>query len=184
MKRAIVAPPSLAPAALTELKAWLGITTSRDDAELTALLMTALDLCEGFTGAMPLQAGCEEVLPASGDWQTLSTRPVQAMTGVAKIAATGQRTGLTASDYEFDIDAAGAGRIRTKVPLDQSRVAVSFTAGLATSWSALPDPLRHGIMRLAAHEHRLRDGERTTQRLSPPAAVVALWRPWRTMRLA
>lgn len=184
MKRAIVAPPSLAPAALSDLKAWLGITTGRDDAELTALLLTALDLCEGFTGAMPLQAGCEEVLVASADWQTLSTRPVQAMTGVAKIAPTGLRTSLAAGDYEFDVGADGSGRIRLKVPLSETRVAVTFTAGLAASWSALPDPLRHGIMRLAAHEHRLRDGERTAQRVAPPAAVAALWRPWRTMRLA
>ncbi|BEU99035.1 head-tail connector protein [Novosphingobium olei] len=184
MKRAIVAPPSLAPAALSELKAWLGITTGRDDAELTALLMAALDLCEGFTGTMPLQAGCEEVLAAAGDWQTLGTRPIQAMTGAARIALTGQRTALLPGDYEFDIGADGSGRFRLKVPVAETRIAVTFTAGLAATWSALPDPLRHGIMRLAAHEHRQRDAQNTTQRLAPPAAVAALWRPWRSMRLA
>ncbi|WP_225207792.1 head-tail connector protein [Novosphingobium huizhouense] len=184
MKRAIVAPPSLAPAALAELKAWLGITTGRDDAELTALLMASLDLCEGFTGSMPLQAGCEEVLVATGDWQTLSTRPVQSMTRAARIAATGQRTELPAGSYEYDIAADGTGRFRLAAPIDETRVAVTFTAGLAATWDALPDPLRHGIMRLAAHEHRLRDAERAPQSSAPPAAVAALWRPWRTMRLA
>ncbi len=72
MMRAIVAPPALSSAALTELKAWLGISRSADDAELVALLRTALEICEGFTGAMPLQSGCEEMLAASGEWQMLS----------------------------------------------------------------------------------------------------------------
>ncbi|MCW1383210.1 hypothetical protein OLX02_10285 [Novosphingobium sp. KCTC 2891] len=184
MKRAIVAPPSLAPAALSELKAWLGISTSRDDAELTALIMTALDLCEGFTGTLPLQAGCEEVLPASAEWQALATRPVQAITGAAALAVNGSRTALSASDYEFDLDAEGAGLFRLRRPIDPARVVVTFTAGLASGWSALPDPLRHGIMRLAAHQHRGRDADKAVASGFPPAAVAALWRPWRRMRLA
>ena len=59
MKRAIITPAVLAPTALSELKDWLGITTSGDDAQLTALLRMALDLCEDFTGTMPLQQDCE-----------------------------------------------------------------------------------------------------------------------------
>lgn len=184
MKRAIVAPPSLAPAALLELKAWLGIGTSRDDAELTALIMAALDLCEGFTGAMPLQSGCEEILVASGEWQSLATQPVQAITGAAALSASGQRTTLAAGDYDVDLTADGTGLFRLRRPLDQTRVAVTFAAGLAADWAGLPDPLRHGIMRLAAHEHRRRDADKPGDAASPPAAIAALWRPWRRMRLA
>lgn len=40
------------------------------------------------------------------------------------------------------------------------------------------EPLRQGIVRLVAHMHLHRDGDQ-----SPPAAVAALWRPWRRMRL-
>ena len=80
MKRAIVVPAILASAALDELKDWLAITTPRDDAALTKLLRAALELCEAFTGQMPLAAQCEEVLPANTSWQTLATRPVQAIT--------------------------------------------------------------------------------------------------------
>ena len=184
MKRAIVAPPSLAPAALSELKAWLGISTSRDDAELTALVMTALDLCEGFTGSMPLQAGCEEILSASGEWQSLSTRPVQAITAAAALATNGQRTTLAAGDYDVDLTADGTGQFRLRRAIDQTRVAVTFTAGLASGWANLPDALRHGIMRLAAHEHRKRDADKAADTPWPPAAIPALWRPWRRMRLA
>ncbi len=182
MKRAIVAPPALSPAALSELKAWLGITTTREDAELTALLGAALDLCEGFIGAMPLQAGCEEVIAARGEWQMLGTRPVQAISGISAIAPDGTRTGLAASDYEIELDAEGGGMVRLLVPLDQKRIAVRFTAGVASDWAALPTSLGQGILRLAASQHRLRDSDKPAA--FPPAAVAALWRPWRRMRLA
>ena len=182
MKRAIVAPPALSPAALSELKAWLGISTTREDAELTALLGAALELCEGFVGTMPLQSGCEEVLAASGAWQTLGTRPVQAISGISAIALDGTRTALAAGAYEIDLDADGGGMVRLLVPLVQRRVVVRFTAGLASDWTALPEALSQGILRLAASQHRQRDGDKAAG--FPPAAVAALWRPWRRMRLA
>lgn len=48
-----------------------------------------------------------------------------------------------------------------------------------SDWSALPEALRHGVIRLAAHLYRDGDGAAA----APPAAVAALWRPWRRMRL-
>jgi len=181
MKRAIIAPPTLSPAALGELKAWLGITTTRDDAELTALLNVALDLCEDFTGTMPLRAECEEILAPSGDWQILATRPVQAITSLQSVGLDGTRVVLSAADYSVDLAADGAGRVRLgRADLPQ-RIAVRFFAGLAAAWADLPEALHQGTIRLAAHLHRARDdnpGE------GIPAAVAALWRPWRRVRLA
>jgi uncharacterized phiE125 gp8 family phage protein len=182
MKRAITAPPTLAPTALAELKAWLGISTTRDDAELTGLIRTALELCEGFIGAMPLVSACEEILPASGEWQSLATMPVQAITGVLAIATDGTRTALSATGYEIDIGADGTGRMRLTCPIDHRRVAVRFTAGMAESWDTLPDAIRQGIVRWAAHQHRARDADKAMA--GPPASVAALWRPWRRMRIA
>ena len=181
MKRTIVTPPVLSPTALTELKQWLGITTSQDDAPLTSLLRAGLDTCEAFTGAMPIEAACEEVLPPSGDWQKLATRPVQAITAVQAIPASGPRSDLAANAYAIELDADGGGRVMVSAPGDAARLAVLFTAGLAASWEALPEALRHGILRLAAHQHR----ERETSGAGPipPAAVAALWRPWRRLRL-
>lgn len=183
MMRAIIAPPALSSAALTELKAWLGISRSADDAELVALLRTGLEICEGFIGAMPLQSGCEETLNAAADWQVLSARPVRAITALAALDMTGARTALAATDYEFDIDAEGVGRVRLRRPIDQTRVVVTYSAGLAADWAGLPDAIRHGVIRLCAHQHRGRDDERKAAP-GPPAVVAALWRPWRRMRLA
>ncbi|MDR2857824.1 MAG: hypothetical protein LBV50_08240 [Novosphingobium sp.] len=184
MQRIIVTPPALAPAALAELKQWLGITTAADDAPLAALLAAALDACAGFTGMMPLQAVCEEMLPAVRGWQVLATRPVQAITALYGLAPAGPRFALAADAWEVDLDADGGGRVRLTAPASAPapRIAVRFTAGLAPDWHALPDGLRHGVMRLAAHQHR----ERETSGAAPlpPAAVAALWRPWRRLRLA
>lgn len=183
MKRAIVTPATLAPAALSDLKDWLGITTGGDDAQLSALLRAAIEACEDFTGLMLLQQTCEEILPVSSAWLTLATRPVQAITLVEGIPAEGARFALPGTDYFIDLDHDGGGKIRVANPGIAGRIAVRFTAGLAASWTALAEPLRHGVIRLAAHQYRSREDDGAAAAL-PPAAVAALWRPWRRLRLA
>lgn len=171
MQRTILVPASLAGAALAELKAWLAIGTSHDDAALTQLLRASLDTFEAFTGTMALEAACEEIHPAHAGWTTLVTRPVQAIS---------QIEGIPAEDYAIELDADGGGRVRLIRAGAATRIAVRFTAGLADGWAALPEAVRHGVVRLAAHHFRPRD-ERQAE---PPTAVAALWRPWRRMRLA
>ncbi|WP_260926485.1 hypothetical protein [Novosphingobium sp. 9] len=183
MNRVILSPATLPGTALAELKQWLGITTAHDDAVLGDLLDASLDVCEGFTGTMPLEAGCEERLPAwSGRWQRLATRPVQAITAIEAIAADGTRTALSSAAWEADLDTDGTGCVRLLASANATQLAVRFTAGLTASWDMLPDGLRHGLIRLAAHQHRERENGGAAP--LPPASVAALWRPWRRMRLA
>lgn len=181
MKRAIVTPAVLPPSALAELKQWLGITTAHDDALLSSLLEAALDICEAFTGIMPLETQAEEILAVTGGWQALSTQPIQAITSVEAIDSDGARTTISTNDYEVELDEGGAGLIRATSPVTARRLAVRFMAGLAPDWDSLAESLRHGIMRLAAHQHRERDSSGPGP--LPPASVAALWRPWRRMRL-
>jgi len=182
MQRTIVTPAVLPQSALAELKQWLGITTAHDDALLAALLHTALETCESFTGTLPLEASCEETLPAMPGWQRLATRPVMAITGIDGLTATGDRFALPAQAYAIELDADGSGRVNVMTPGAVTRVVVAFSAGLAPAWDALPDTLRHGIVRLAAHQHREREASGAGP--VPPASVAALWRPWRRLRLA
>lgn len=189
MKRAIVEPAILAGTALDELKQWLAISTPQEDVLLTALLHASLDMCEGFTGTMPLETLCEEMQTASGEWQCLGTRPVHAITGVDAVPTDGPRYALPSEAYAIDLDADGGGMVRLTGRITGamtgsvrgSRIAVRFTAGLAPDWDSLPESLRHGIIRLAAHHYRERDNN---PGMTPPAAVAALWRPWRRIRLA
>lgn len=181
MKRVIIASPALAPEALAELKEWLGITTTGEDATLAALLLAALESCEAFTGTLPIESQCEEVLPVTAGWTMLDTRPVHAISQVESIPVTGPRVPLDASAFAIDLAADGSGLVRVIEPGLATRIAVRFTAGLAPGWNALPQGLRHGVVRLAAYQYRARDAAGEVPH--PPAAVAALWRPWRRLRL-
>ena len=181
MKRVIVAPADLAGAALDELKAWLAISTPADDAALIALLRAALDTCEAFTRVMPLEAGCEEVLAATRGWHALATRPVRSITALEWLDAGGARMPIAPADHAFDITADERGRVQVLRASDHSRMVVGFTAGLAPHWAGLPDGMRHGILRLAAHHYRERN--EGSEAGTPPSAIAALWQPWRRMRL-
>lgn len=180
MQRAILTPPTLG-GALAELKHWLAITSTQDDASLEAVLRASLETCEAFTGTMPLSATVEEIHLGCSEWQGLSTAPVQAITELQLVADDDSRITLPVSDYEFDLDADSRGRFRLRTVGATKRVAVQFHAGLTDGWANLPDGLRHGVLRLAAYHYRARDGDPGP---NPPAAVAALWRPWRRMRLA
>lgn len=180
MQRILITPPDLG-GALGELKHWLAITIARDDAAIEALLRSALETCEGFTGTMPLAATVEEVHSATCEWQGLTASPVHAITGVETIGADGTRTALAVGDYEIDFAGYSRGLVRLRHAGMIRRVAVRFLAGLVPEWEALPDGLRHGVLRLAAHNYRARESDAGP---NPPSAVAALWRPWRRMRLA
>ena len=86
-------------------------------------------------------------------------------------------TVLNVNFYEIDIDVEGRGRVRFLAPVVEKRVVVSVAAGLATNLAALPDSVRHGILRLVSHYHIYRD---RADELGPPAIVCAGWpRLWR-----
>ena len=180
MRRTIIAPADPGALALAELKDWLGVRTPNEDAMLTRLLTGALEACEAFTGTMPLVQTCAEVLPVRPEWQRLSARPVSAISEVRGLPADGASFALASDAYELEIEADCTGLVRVLRPGAAGRVEVRYLAGLAAQWSGLPEGLRHGAIRLAAHLYRSRD---TGDQAALPAAVAALWRPWRRVSL-
>lgn len=172
---------SLPAAALDEAKAYLRIFGSDEDALTARLLLSAATLCESFTGQACLVRSFTQTTAASGTWGRLNIGPVRAIGAVEALAADGIATALQPEDYAIDIDAAGDGWVRVTDAGGAKLVRVHFEAGVADEWSMLPEPLRQGIVRLAAHLFVHRDAAAGGE---PPAAVTALWRPWRRMRLA
>ena len=179
MKRAIVVPAPMPLAARTELKNWLAISSGNEDAFLESLLRASLDTCEAFTGSMLLEQTCEEFLAPTDRWQALSASPVQSIEMLVAIPTSGSIFLMESDAYEFDIDADGIGRVRLLRPQAMARAQVRYVAGRSANWDSLPDGLRQGVVRLAAHQYRERDGAGTT----PPASVAASWRPWRRLRV-
>lgn len=180
MQRTIVQPPVPGDAALAELKHWLGITRPNEDGPLGQLLANSLAICEAFTGKTPLRQTVEETLPLVSGWQELVSRPVQTMTAAAVIAQDGTRTTLALNGDAIEWRIGTSACIRLLRPFEGRALAVQMVVGIAADWDALPAPLRHGIVRLAAFHFRDREGKPAAV---PPASVTALWRPWREVRL-
>lgn len=162
-----------------EVKAWLRLETADEDALVDRLIRSAIGYGEGFTGQALIVRDEVQRLPASREWQRLSWTPVRAITEVTGVPAEGAAFALPAGSYAVDIDGNGDGWVRVTQPGSAGRVEVTASAGLAADWAGLPEAIRQGVVRLAAHMFAQRDGDGG----APPAAVSALWRPWRRMRI-
>ena len=180
MQRIIVQPPVPGDAALAELKHWLGITRPNDDETLSGLLQTSLTICEAFTGMTALRQTVEETVPLVAGWQELVSRPVIELSSAALINKDGTRQSIAPLSDALDWRIASSACVQLLRPYEGRGMALRLIVGIANDWASLPPPLRHGIIRLAAHHFRGRDDKAAA---IPPAAVTALWRPWREVRL-
>ena len=165
---------------LAEAQAYVRVETGEEEAILAGLLRTASAMCEQFTGRVLVSRPFSETVAGSGDWQRLKLTPVRSVTGVEAIGADGSALALPVEAYAVDIDCGGDGWVRLTGPGGTGKLRVSGIAGMAATSNGVPEPLRQGIVRLTAHLFNARDGGGG----EPPAAVTALWRPYRRMRLS
>jgi len=177
---AAIAPAPL-PVPLDQVKAFLRVSGSEEDALLAGLVRTASDLCEAFIRTALIDRDVEERIPASSAWTRLSLAPVRAILGLSAIGAGGEASALGADEHAVDIDSSGDGWVRVLRSDGPGRVLVRYRAGQASDWNGVPEPLRHGIVRMTAHLYTHRDSEDGG---APPAAVAALWLPYRRLRLS
>lgn len=133
---------------------------SGEDAVLEALAQSALGLAEAFAGQRLLARGFADTVAADGVWRRLPAEPV---------------TAIDAGAYGVDIAADGVGWVRGS---GGGTVSVGYRAGLADGWEQLPPAVRQGVALLVQHLFEHREGD-----AAPPAAIAALWRPWRRVRI-
>jgi len=177
MATAAAAPAT--PVALAEVKAYLRVDGSDEDALIAGLVRSATELCEAFTRLALIERDVEEIVPGRASWTRLGRAPVRAILGVFALDAAGAETPLAGGDHAVDIDAAGDGWVR--LPRGGGgRVLVRYRVGGAADWNGVPEALRQGIVRMVAHLYSHRDRE---DGRGPPAAVTALWLPYRRLRL-
>jgi len=167
-----------------ECKAYLRLERDDEDALLAGFIRTAMALCEAFTGQWLVIRAGEQRLACDGSWQRIAAQPVVSVTGVHDTGGP-----LPAMAYESDIDLAGSGWVRlletgaAASPLVSGAATsplVRFRAGLGVDWNGIPEPLRQGLVRLVVHLFTHRDAADAGP---PPAAVAAMWQPWRRIRL-
>lgn len=173
--------PADLSAAREAVKTYARVAQASEDPLIEELAATALLLCEAFCGRIAIARRAIELLPCSAEWRRLGAGPVGAITSVEGMPAEGAAFPLPVEAYAIDIDAEGCGWVRVVSPGAAGRVRVTYHAGLASEWDELPEPLRQGAVRLAIHLFAHRDDPREG---APPAAVAALWRPWRAVHLA
>lgn len=167
-------------AAREAVKLYARIDRTAEDGLIAGLAKAAVGLCEAFCGQALLVRQAVEILNAAPAWQRLAAAPVGAISSVEGLPADCAAFALPVDSYGIDIDADGVGWVRVDRPSAAGRVRVTYEAGLAGSWSDLPAPLSQGIVRLATHLYSHRDD---ADEAAPPAAVSALWRPWRRVEL-
>lgn len=165
--------------AVAAVKAMLRIESSDEDVLIAALAETALGLAEQFLGQVLIARTVRSNVAAASGWQRLAAAPVQAITQVEALASDGVWAVLPVSGYAIDIDPRGDGWVRMIDAASAAQLRVNYTAGRADSWNALPAALRQGAVLLASYLFSERD---TAQ--PPPAAITALWRPFRGLALA
>lgn len=160
---------------LAEAQAYARIEAGEEEALLAGLVRSASGVCEAFLGQVVIQRPFTEQCAASSQWQRLQVAPVRS---IDQLFLDGVE--LPAALYATDIDASGCGWVRLTGTEPAGVVSVSGTAGMAVDENGVQEPIRQGVLRLVAHLFNVRDGEGG----DIPAAVTALWRPYRRMRLS
>ena len=164
---------------ISEAQAYVRIETGEEEALVAGLIRSASAVCEAFLNQVIIARAFSEDVTASAAWARLAFTPVMAIDGLEIAGPDGATIPLSPADYAVDIDSAGDGWVRVTGG-SCGRVRVTGTAGMAASANDVPEPIRQGVLRLVAHLFNVRDGGGG----EPPAAVTALWRPYRRMRIA
>lgn len=160
--------------AVADVRAFLRMGEGVEQVVLERFVGAAVGLGEQFTGTPFLRRQVEELVEGEG-WRRLRYAPVAAITGVTARPLGAAARMLSVDEYAVDIDPDGVGWVRIG---GVGAVTVSYVAGLAASWAEVPAAVAQGVTSLAAHLFEHREGG-----AAPPAAVAALWRPYRRMTL-
>jgi uncharacterized phiE125 gp8 family phage protein len=170
--------PGDAPVSLNEVRGWLRLGATIDDALVAGLVRAATNICEAFIGQWLVIRAVEEVLPLKNGVVQPGARPVVGIDGVTLLLPGGEEMAL-AGDYRTSIGRDGTARVTLDDPRGAARVRVAYRAGIAEGANAIPEAIRQGIVRMTQHLHEARDGAGA----APPAAIAALWQPWRRLTL-
>ena len=159
---------------LSEAQAFARIESGAEEALLAGLVRTASALCEAFLGQVVIARPFSETVQPSSEWRRLEVLPVRSIDGASQSGIP-----LPVNAFATDVDSTGCGWVRITNPGVTGLVSVSGSAGMAISQNGVPEPIRQGVLRLVAHLFAGRDGGGG----EVPAAVTALWRPYRRIRL-
>lgn len=171
--------PGEAPISLNEARGWLRLGATVDDAVVAGLVRAATNICEAFIGQWLIVRAAEEIWPIGGGTARLKARPVIGVDDVALLAPDGGETPLAQGEYGVVLDRGGSARVTVEPSGTADRLRISYRAGIAEGANGVPEAIRQGIVRMTQHLYDARDDAGA----APPAAIAALWQPWRRLTL-
>lgn len=122
----------------------------------------AIGECEAFLNCILINREFSYSIKPGTDWQRLPFGPVT-------------RIDADALAYAIDIESAGDGWVRQSESMPGT---ITYEAGMAVEFDALPEPIKQAISRLEMHRSCI--GADTAL----PDVVTSLLRPYRRMRLS
>jgi uncharacterized phiE125 gp8 family phage protein len=171
--------PGASAVGLNEARGWLRLGATIDDAVVAGLIRAATNICEAFIGQWLIVRAAEEIVPLDCGTVRPGVRPVVAIDAVALLLPGGGETALDEAGYRAQIARDGTASIAIHERGGADRARIAFRAGMATEANGIPEAIRQGIVRMTQHLHEARDGGGG----APPAAIAALWQPWRRLTL-
>lgn len=186
----LTAPPAVEPIGLAEVKAFLRIDNSDEDALLATLIVSARKRLERSADLAFVTQGwtlIADAWPARRPFD-LPLWPVRSVTGITLRNADGGGSALAPDNYAVDTVSQPARVIRLDAaPVPSAPVngiEIAFVAGFGEAASDVPEPIRQGLLLLVAHGFERREPvvlEGTPQEM--PMTVAALLAPYRRVRL-
>lgn len=171
------APPA---AALGELKAFLRIEDSREDALLAGLLRAATETVEAMLGLLLFEREVEERGSARAGAMALTAEPARTLVEANAELADGSLRSLSALEANLKLDGNGCGHLALAGVADGTVLMVRYRAGMATDWNWVPEALRLAVIRVASHFFSHRDA---ADDAGIPPSVRRMISPWRTRRM-
>ncbi len=181
----VVTPPASEPLTLAEVKEFLRVDHSDDDATLAIFIAAARQLCESYTRLALLPTTFEEYFDEFPEYTgtykdeiRLSRSPVSAVTYVKYIDGNETTITASASDYKTDLISQPArispdnGWFGTYETINA--VFIRYVAGYANA-ASVPAPLKHGMLLVIGDMYENRTD--SVKRL--PTAAEYLWNPYR-----
>lgn len=172
-----VAAPANEPLTLAEAKLYLRVDHSSEDALITDFIISARMIAESWMKTSLLtqswKLSCNDALPVRN---YLPMGPVQSITSVMLTDRDGGTATISANGYYLNA-------AKNELMLDSAMAGFQFDIVYVTGYgyaNAVPRPIRQGML---AHIAAMYDGRGDSPTASLPAQVVALYTPYREVRV-
>ncbi len=170
------AAPAFEPATLAEVKTYLRITHTEEDALFTNLLTTAREQAEQYLNlTLPQQSYVFSLADNEVCEIKLPRGPIISVASVTLFARDGTSSVVDPATYYIHSDKHVL--VFDNAP-SATRIEIAYTAGFATA-SAIPKPIKLGLL---AHVASLYDG-RGDAEFVMPKETLAFYAPYREVRV-